>query len=169
MSLRSSEEVSGVKEGRAVGEAAEEKTELKLCVCVCVCVCVCARTHVCSRAQSCPALCSPMDGCPPGSSVHEILQARTLEWVAIASSRGSSQARDRTQVSCVFHIGRQILYLLRTPAHKGFIRCPKETRRSYRIFTVEFTCARRFFGCNILEGTELPGAPTCSGPGDQQV
>ena len=95
VSLRSSEEVSGVKEGRAVGEAAEEKTELKLCVCVCVC----ARTHVCSRAQSCPALCSPMDGRPPGSSVHEIFQARTLEWVAITSSRGSSQARDRTLVS----------------------------------------------------------------------
>ena len=37
---------------------------------------------------------------PPGSSVHEIFQARILEWVAISFSRGSSQPRDRTQVSC---------------------------------------------------------------------
>ena len=44
--------------------------------------------------QSCPTLCSPMDGSPPGSSVHGIFQARVLEWVAIAFSRGSSQPRD---------------------------------------------------------------------------
>ena len=43
----------------------------------------------------------PMDYCPPGSSVHGILQARILEWVAIPFSRGSSQLRDRTWVSCI--------------------------------------------------------------------
>ena len=37
---------------------------------------------------------------PPGSSVHGILQARMLEWVAMLSSRGSSQPRDQTQVFC---------------------------------------------------------------------
>ena len=42
---------------------------------------------------------------PPGSSVHGILQARILEWVAISFSRGSSRPRDRTQVSCI--AGRQ--------------------------------------------------------------
>ena len=36
--------------------------------------------------QSCPTLCEPIDGSPPGSSVHRILQARTLEWVAISFS-----------------------------------------------------------------------------------
>ena len=41
-----------------------------------------------------------MDCSPPGSSVHGILQARVLEWVVISSSRGSSQPRDRTWVSC---------------------------------------------------------------------
>ena len=51
-------------------------------------------------AQSCPTLCDPMDCSPPGSCVHEIFQARILEWVAISFSRGSSQSRDRTQVSC---------------------------------------------------------------------
>ena len=49
--------------------------------------------------QSCPTLCGPMDCGPPGSSVHEILQVRILEWEAIPFSRGSSQPRDQTQVS----------------------------------------------------------------------
>ena len=50
-------------------------------------------------AQSCLTLCNPMDWSLPGSSVHGILQARILEWVAIPHSRGSSQPRDQTQVS----------------------------------------------------------------------
>ena len=50
-------------------------------------------------------LCDPMDCSPPGSSVHGILQARTLEWVARPSSRGPSQPRDRTRVSCVSCLG----------------------------------------------------------------
>ena len=50
--------------------------------------------------QSCLTLCDPMDHSPPGSSVYGILQARTLEWVAISFSRGSSRPRDRTHISC---------------------------------------------------------------------
>ena len=53
----------------------------------------------CKHAQSCPTLCDLTDCSPPGSSVHGILQARILEWVAKASSRGSSWHRDQTQVS----------------------------------------------------------------------
>ena len=49
--------------------------------------------------QKCPTLCDPMDHSPPGSSVHGILQARILEWVAIFFSRGSCWPRDQTQVS----------------------------------------------------------------------
>ena len=49
--------------------------------------------------QSCPTLCDPMDGSPPGPAVAGILQARILEWVAISFSRRSSQHRDRTWVS----------------------------------------------------------------------
>ena len=56
---------------------------------VCVCVCVCVR----ACTQSCPTLCNSMDCSPPGSSVHGILQARILEWVAISFSRGSSPPR----------------------------------------------------------------------------
>ena len=52
-------------------------------------------------AQSCPTLCKSMDCSPPGSSVHGILQARILECVAVSSSRGSSQLRDQTWVSCI--------------------------------------------------------------------
>ena len=44
--------------------------------------------------QSCPTLCDPRDCGPQGSSVHGILQARILEWVAMPSSRGSSRPRD---------------------------------------------------------------------------
>ena len=59
---------------------------------VCVCVLV---------AQSCPIPCNPMDCTPPGSSVHGILQARVLEWVAIPFCRGSSRPRNWTWVSCI--------------------------------------------------------------------
>ena len=52
-------------------------------------------------AQLCLTLCNPMDCSPPGPSVHGIFQARVLEWVAISFSRGSSQPRDWTQVSCI--------------------------------------------------------------------
>ena len=51
--------------------------------------------------QSFPTLLDPKDHSPPGSSVHGILQARTMEWVAISCSRGSSQPRDQTQVSSI--------------------------------------------------------------------
>ena len=51
--------------------------------------------------KSCPTLCDPMNRSPQGSSVHGILQARILEWVAVSSSRGSLQPRDWTQVYCI--------------------------------------------------------------------
>ena len=63
-------------------------------------------------AQSCPTLCDRMDCSLPGSSVHGVLQARILEWVAISFSRGPSGLRDWTWVSrfnlwaaiCIVHI-----------------------------------------------------------------
>ena len=61
-------------------------------------------------AQSCPTLSNPMDHSLPGSSVHGILQARILEWVAMPSSRGSFQHRDRTHVSSVSYTSRWVLY-----------------------------------------------------------
>ena len=61
-----------------------------MCICLHVCVFV---------TQSCPTLYNPMKNNPSGSSVHGILQARILEWVAISSSRASSCPRDPTHVS----------------------------------------------------------------------
>ena len=63
----------------------------RMCVCVCVCVCVFRRfRHV--------WLCNPVDHSP---SVHGIFLARILEWVAVSSSKESSQPTDQTRVSCV--------------------------------------------------------------------
>ena len=67
---------------------------------------------VCLRAkslQSCPTLCDPLDCSSPGSSVHRILQATILAWVAMPSSRGSSWPRDRIRVSYVSCTGRRPL------------------------------------------------------------
>ena len=59
-------------------------------------LCTCAQS-----LQSCPAFCNPMNYRLPGSPVHRILQARILEWVSMTNSRGSSQPRDWTWVSCI--------------------------------------------------------------------
>ena len=68
----------------------------------------CALVLSCFRL--CLTLCNPVDWGPAGSSVHGILQARILEWVATPSSRGSSQPKDQTQVSYISCIGRRVLY-----------------------------------------------------------
>ena len=60
--------------------------------------------------QFCPTLCNPMNCSPPGSSAHQILPARTLEWIVVPSSRGASQPRDWTRISYVFHVDRQVFY-----------------------------------------------------------
>ena len=66
-------------------------------------------------------LCDPMDCSPPGSSVHGILQARKLEWVAMPSSRESSPPRDRIHISWVSCIGQKFVPLspfsLQYPSH----------------------------------------------------
>ena len=59
--------------------------------------------------------CSPVDCSLPGSFVHEIFQARILEWGTVSYSRGSSQSRDGTRVSVVSCIVRQILYHWEAP------------------------------------------------------
>ena len=70
-----------------------------------------------------PTLCDPMDCSPPGSSVCGISQARTLEWVSIAFSGGSSWSRDQIHVSC---IGRQSLY------HWAIWEAPLTMRARYK-------------------------------------
>ena len=58
---------------------------------------------VLSRFSLCLSLCELMDCSPSGSSVHGILQARILEWVAMPSSRRPSWPRDHTHISCLLH------------------------------------------------------------------
>ena len=81
-----------------------EKAYKSYFVCVCICVCVCVLSPSVEAT-----LCDPMDGSPPGSSVHGISQVSILEPVAISYSMGSFWPRDWTRVSCVFCISRWIL------------------------------------------------------------
>ena len=60
-------------------------------------------------ARSCPTFRNPLDCSRAGSSVRGISQARILEWVALLSTRGPSQPKDRTHISCS---GRQFFYPL---------------------------------------------------------
>ena len=66
-----------------------------------------------SIVQSCPTLWD-LKNCSLPASVHKILLARILEWVAISYSRGFSWPRDWTHISCVFCVGKWILYHLAT-------------------------------------------------------
>ena len=65
---------------------------------------------VCPLSLSHALLCDSINCSPPGSSIHGILQARILEWVAISFSKGSSWPRDWTNVSWISCTGRQIFY-----------------------------------------------------------
>ena len=75
-----------IPSGSRVGEPIDEVpiTEPH-CVCVCVSVCVLV-------TQLCQTLCNPMECSPPGSFVHGILQARTLEWLAISFSKKADKS-----------------------------------------------------------------------------
>ena len=73
--------------------------------------------HACSVTQLYPTLGDPMDCSLPGSSVHGIFHARILKWVAISSSKESSQPRDWTCIFYVSCIGRWVLYHQRYVGH----------------------------------------------------
>ena len=63
-----------------------------------MCLCLCAKS-----LQSCLTVCDPIDCSPPDSSLHGILQARILKWVAIPFSRRSSRRRDQTYAAHLLH------------------------------------------------------------------
>ena len=87
-------------------------------------------------AQSCPTLCDPVDCSLPSSSVHGILQARTLEWVAISFCRGSSLLRGWTRVS---HIGGSRFNLWVTREAQDLIKYSyKMIGRLYKFFIANF-------------------------------
>ena len=69
--------------------------------------------------QLCLTLCDPVDCSLPGSSVHEILETRILEWVAISSCRGSSPPSDQTCVSCTLSPFRLLNNIEESPVLYG--------------------------------------------------
>ena len=102
-----------------------------------VCVCVCARALPCSVAQSCLTLRDLMGYRPPGSSVHGILQARTLEWIAMPSSKRSSRPRDWALglLPCsrtFYHLSRLGSPTLHCTAHKSTTTCEVHAHGSVR-------------------------------------
>ena len=90
---------------------------------------------------------------PPGSSIRGIAQERILEWIAISSSRRSSQSRDRTHVSC---IGRQILYHCATLEDCG----ERDRVLNLHLPLEKWMCAKLLQSCPILYGPM-----DCSPPG----
>ena len=115
-----------------------------LSVSINLCICLCVYTHACVCvlvAQSCLILCDPMDYCSlPGSSVHGILQARILEWVAVHSSRGSCEPRDRTQVSCIAGRFFTVWATREAPFHQlaEYLCCRCNCVEPFRTFWFEF-------------------------------
>ena len=77
--------------------------------------------------QSCPTPWGSMDCSLPGSSVHGILEARILEWIAILFSRGTFPLRDWTQISCIaggfFTIWATFIYFLSLCLNFHFVQC----------------------------------------------
>ena len=72
--------------------------------------------------QSCPTLCDPIDGSPPGSSVHGILQARSMEWVAISSSNAWKWKAKGKSLSRVRLLATPWTAAYQAPPSMGFSR-----------------------------------------------
>ena len=105
--------------------------------------------------QSCPALCDCMDCNSPGSSVHGTLQARILECVAILFSRGISQPRDRTWVSCI--AGRNLYHLSHQGCHFVYPEF-KFWRQASHDQESERQCEEHW---DTDVGTRCPGLQSC--------
>ena len=148
----------------------------------CVCVCVYAHTYACVLSHSVmSSLCDPMDYSPPGSSVHGIVQARILEWVAISFSRGSSWPRVLTCVSCVFCIDRWTLYhwttgeaqdtlitqVTKPLLSRGEVSRPQPHLMPWNLFPAVRPCAKHqgrtlcSSKLQIPQCTSLPNHPLC--------
>ena len=101
-------------------------------------------------AQLSPTLCEPMD-----YTVHGILQARILEWIAFPFSKGSSQPRDQTQVSC---IADRFFYQL---SHKGSTSKKNDPKQFSFQLTLSFSTANNGSGmlCHYIQKQDNLGCP----------
>ena len=119
--------------------------------------------------QSCPTLCDLVDCSLPGSSVHEIFQARILKWVAMSPSRRSSWPRDRTHVSCVSCIGKWVLYHKRNLGSPGkpqlhdayFWELEKEGKTPIKLYKWEVPAAPPFLFPITSVTIKTPLTGTC--------
>ena len=126
-------------------------------------------------APSCPTLCDPVDCSPRGSSVHGILQARVLEWVAISFSRGSSRPRDRTPVSWIagrcFNLWAISICLFQTNdpeepcMHARSV--VSNSLWSHELQPTRLLCPFRIFQARILERVTISYSRGSSCPRDQ--
>ena len=110
------------------------------------------RSSSAKSLQSCPTLCDPLGCSLSGSSVHGILQARTLECVAVPSSRGSSWPRDWTHVSTC--IGRWTLYHYFSPfwsTKHHWMACYPNRRIRFN----ESSNNLSFISCRVIHSTGL--------------
>ena len=110
----------------------------------------------CLVAQSCTTLCDLMDCSPPGSSVHRICQARTLEWVAISFCRGSSWPRDQTQV---FWIAGRLCLLSQGSPH---YLCRTQKTFVYQTFAYQTFAFHLHVNCLPLLWNPKPPSPSPS-------
>ena len=111
-------------------------------------------------AQSCLTLCDPMDCSPQGSSVHGILQARILGWLAISSSRGPSPSGDQTQVSCIADS------FVLEPA--GKLLAPFISKSPKFVPTTFYSLGKSLCGItigNVRDVDLIPGSGRCPGGG----
>ena len=96
--------------------------------------------------QTCPTICNPIDCNRSDSSVHGVLQARILEWVAMLSSRGSSQPRDWTQLSfCLLHW--QVSSLSLAPPGKPLVSILETLKQIWDNPSTSQTTGLNFLGC----------------------
>ena len=98
-------------------------------------MCVCAKL-----LQLCLSLCDPMDCSPSDSSVHGILQARILEWVATPSSKGSSLFRECTCVSCLLRWQASLYHerCLGSPLDKAVVQSLSHVQLFVTLWTAGF-------------------------------
>ena len=94
-----------------------------MCVCVCVYIYIYIYTAAAAKSlQSCPTLCDPIDGSPPGPAVPGILQARTLEWVAIAFSNAWKWKVKGKSLSRVWLLATPWTTAYQAPPSMGFFQ-----------------------------------------------
>ena len=144
---------------------------------------------LCFVTQSCPTLFNPMDCNPPGSVVPGILQARTLEWVAISFSRRSSQTGDATQVSCTagrfftiwatteaqvwLYVCSLLFFTFCTEIHLTYVCMPAKSHQSYPTLWDPVNCSlpgpsvHGILQARILEWVAMPSSTGSSQPRDQ--